>query len=191
MVSIQTRARTSCRRRTLMANLRPHHLQRHADVDRRQSTPGQVDVHRERPARPSALADRAVELGWDRSQGLILDQDLGKSGTTAQGRDDCHRRMAAVGLGEVGAVFALAASRLSRSQADWHTLLAIWALTDPRVVDHEGLDAPTACNDRVLLGFTGTGSHPEWHALRLRRQGAKLQKARKGERRWHPPTGSI
>src|SRR2546430_17349940 len=27
-------------------------------------------------------AERAVELGWDRSQVQILDQDLGKSGTT-------------------------------------------------------------------------------------------------------------
>ena len=38
--------------------------------------------------------------------------------------------MAAVGLGEVGAVLALEASRFSRSQADWHKLLDICALTD-------------------------------------------------------------
>jgi DNA invertase Pin-like site-specific DNA recombinase len=191
MFSIQKIARTPCRRLTMLSKLRPHHLQRHADVYLRQSTPGQVDVHRESTERQYALADRAAELGWDRSQILILDQDLGKSGTTAQGRDDFHRLMAAVGLGEVGAVFALEASRLSRSQADWHKLLAICALTDTLVVDHDGLYDPNECNDRVLLGFKGTWSHTELHALRLRLQGAKLHKARKGELRCHPPTGYI
>jgi hypothetical protein len=107
--------------------IRPQHLQRPAYVYLRQSTPGQVHTHRESTERQYALAERAVELGWDRSQVQILDQDLGKSGTTTEGRADFHRLMAAVGLGEVGAVFALEASRLSRSQADWHTLMDICA----------------------------------------------------------------
>jgi DNA invertase Pin-like site-specific DNA recombinase len=191
MVSIQKSARTLCRRRTMLAKLRPHPLQRHADVDLRQSTPGQVDGHRERTARHYALAAHAVAVGGDRRQVLILAQDLGKSGTTAQGRDACHRLMAAVGLGEVGAVCALDASCLSRAQADWHQLLAICALTDTRVVDHAGIDDPNECNDRVLVGFKGTWSHTEWHVLRLRLQGAKLHQARQGELRCHPPTGSI
>ena len=91
--------------------IHPQHLQRPAYVYLRQSPPGQVHTHRERTERQYALAERAVELGWDRSQVQLLDQDLGKSGTTTEGRTDCHRLMAAVGLGEVGAVFALAASR--------------------------------------------------------------------------------
>jgi len=174
-----------------MSKLRPHHLQRHAYVYLRQSTPGQVDTHRESTERQYALADRAVELGWDRGQVVLLDQDLGKSGTTTQGRDDFHRLMAAVGLAEVGAVFALEASRFSRSQADWHRLLDLCALTDTLVVDHDGVYDPNDFNDRVLLGFKGTWSHTELHALRLRLQGAKLHKARKGELRCNPPTGYI
>ncbi|HXH14356.1 MAG TPA: recombinase family protein [Alphaproteobacteria bacterium] len=175
----------------MMPTLRPHHWHRQAYVYLRQSTPGPVDLHRESTERPYALAERAVELGWDRSQGLILDQDLGKSGTTGQGRDDFHRLMAAVGLGEVGAVFALETSRLSRSQADWHKLLDIGALTDTLVVDPDGLYDPNEFNDRVLVGFKGTWSHTELHALRRRLHGAKLHKARTGELRCHPPTGYI
>src|SRR5262245_45221495 len=171
--------------------IRPQHLQRPAYVYLRQSTPGQVHTHRESTERQYALAERAVELGWDRSQVQILDQDLGKSGTTGQGRNGFHRLMAAVGLGEVGAVFALEASRLSRSQADWHKLLDICALTDTLVVDHDGLYDPNEFNDRVLLGFKGTWSHTELHALRLRLHGAKLHKAHKGELRCHPPTGYV
>lgn len=171
--------------------IRPQHLQRPAYVYLRQSTPGQVHTHRESTERQYALAERAVALGWDRSQIQVLDQDLGKSGTTTEGRADFHRLMAAVGLGEVGAVFALEASRLSRSQADWHKLMDICALTDTLIVDQEGIYDPNAFNDRVLLGFKGTWSHTELHALRLRLQDAKLHKARKGELRCNPPTGYV
>jgi len=174
-----------------MSTIQPHHLQRQAYVYLRQSTPSQVDTHRESTERQYALVDRAMVLGWDRSQVRLLDHDLSKSGTTAQGRDDFHQLMAAVGLGEVGAVFALEASRFSRSQADWHKLLDICALTDTLIVDHDGIYNPNDFNDRVVLGFKGTWSHTELHALRLRLHGAKLHKARKGALRCNPPTGYI
>ena len=132
-----------------------------------------------------------LSLGWDNSLIQILDGDLGKSGQTTTGREDFHRLMAAVGLGEVGAVFALEASRFSRSQADWHKLLDICALTDTLVIDHDGVYDPNDFNDRVLLGFKGTWSHTELHGMRLRLQGAKLNKAKKGELRTAPPTGYV
>jgi DNA invertase Pin-like site-specific DNA recombinase len=132
-----------------------------------------------------------VDLGWDRGQVVLLDQALGKRGTTTQGRDDCHRLMAAVGLGEVGAGFALEASRFSRAHADGHRRLELCALTDPRVGDHAGVDAPHDFHDRGLVGFTGPWSHTDLHALRLRRQGAHLHQAHQGARRGTPPTGYI
>jgi DNA invertase Pin-like site-specific DNA recombinase len=150
-----------------------------------------VDSLRERTERQYALADRAVDLGWDRGPVVLLDQDRGKSGTTPQGRDDFHRLMAAVGLGEVGAVFALEASRFARSQAAWHRRRDRCALTDTLVVEHEGVYDPNDFNDRVLLGFQGTWRRTALHALRLRRQGAKRHKAHTGERRCNPPTGYI
>ena len=67
----------------------------------------------------------------------------------------------------------------------------ICALTDTLIVDQDGIYDPNAFNDRVLLGFKGTWSHTELHALRLRLQDAKLHKARKGELRCNPPTGYI
>ncbi|MDJ0689331.1 MAG: recombinase family protein [Xenococcaceae cyanobacterium MO_188.B32] len=94
------------------------HLSRQAYVYLRQSTPYQVESNRESTERQYALAERALSLGWDKSQIQILDGDLGKSGKTTSGREDFHKLMAAVSLGEVGAVLALEASRLSRSQAD-------------------------------------------------------------------------
>ncbi len=167
------------------------HLERMACVYLRQSTPYQVESNRESTERQYALAERAHSLGWDKSQIQILDADLGKSGKTTSGREDFHQLMAAVSLGQVGAVFALEASRFSRSQADWHKLLDICALTDTLVIDHDGIYNPNDFNDRVLLGFKGTWSHTELHGMRLRLQGAKLNKAKKGELRCTPPTGYV
>jgi DNA invertase Pin-like site-specific DNA recombinase len=167
------------------------HLERRACVYLRQSTPHQVEFNRESTERQYALAERAQLLGWDFSQIQILDSDLGKSGQTTTGREDFHQLMAAVGLGEVGAVLALEASRFSRSQADWHKLIDLCALTDTLVIDHDGVYNPNDFNDRVLLGFKGTWSHTELHGMRLRLQGAKLNKAKKGELRTAPPTGYV
>jgi len=171
--------------------IRTTHLERRAVVYLRQSTPIQVEFNRESTERQYALADRAQSLGWDKSQITVLDADLGKSGQTMTGREDFHQLMAAVGLGEVGGVFALEASRFSRSQADWHKLLDICALTDTLIIDHDGIYDPNDFNDRVILGFKGTWSHTELHGMRLRLQGAKLNKAKKGELRCAPPTGYV
>lgn len=175
----------------MTSKIRSEHLQRPAFVYLRQSSPGQVEFHKESTERQYALADRAVTLGWDRSQIRILDGDLGKSGTSTEGRNDFLALMAAVGMGEAGAVFAIEISRFSRSQADWHKLLDICALTDTLVVDHDGVYNPNDFNDRVLLGFKGTWSHTELHGMKLRLQGARVNKAKKGELRCRPPAGYV
>jgi hypothetical protein len=38
-------------------------------------------------------------------------------------------------MGQVGAIFALEASRLARSNQDWHRLLELCAITDTLVID--------------------------------------------------------
>lgn len=80
------------------------HLSRRAVVYLRQSTPHQVESNRESTSRQYALAERASELGWDKSLIQILDGDLGKSGQSTTGREDFHRLMAAVGFRAVPVV---------------------------------------------------------------------------------------
>lgn len=171
--------------------IRPSHLERQAYVYLRQSSAGQVEHNQESTKRQYALVDRAKELGWDSSQLQVLDGDLGKSGTSTNLREDFHKLMAAVGFGQVGAVFALEVSRFSRSQADWHRLIDVCALTDTLVVDYDGVYNPNDFNDRVLLGFKGTWSHTELHGMKVRLQGAKLSKAKRGELRCRPPVGYV
>ena len=62
------------------------HLQRQAVVYVRQSTLQQVERHQESTRLQYALVDRAVELGWSPSQILLIDEDLGRSGASAEGQ---------------------------------------------------------------------------------------------------------
>src|SRR4051795_12709228 len=107
------------------SKLKPWHLQRRAVVYVRQSSPQQVLDHRESTARQYALTDRAFELGWDRSQIAVVDEDQGRSGQTTEGRPGFQRLLAEVALDRVGLILGLEMSRLARSCSDWHHLLEL------------------------------------------------------------------
>ena len=161
-----------------------HHHSRLAYVYLRQSTPGQVLHHHESTERQYALREKAQELGWSEASIRTLDGDLGKSGAQMAGREDFKTLVADVSMGQVGAVLALEASRLSRSDLDWHRLLELCALTKTLVIDEDGCYDPADFNDGLLLGLKGTMAHAELHFLRTRLQGGKLNKAKKGELRF-------
>jgi DNA invertase Pin-like site-specific DNA recombinase len=99
------------------------HLSRGAIVYIRQSTPQQVLDHRESTARQYAPADRAVGLGWAREQVMVIDDDLGKSGRSAEGRPGFQRLLAELALDRVGLILGLEMSRPARSCKDWHQLV--------------------------------------------------------------------
>ena len=99
--------------------------------------------------------------------------------------------MADVSLEKVGAVFALEASRLSRSCSDWHRLLEICSLTGTLIVDADGCYDPADFNDQLLLGLKGTMSQAELHFIRARLQGGKRNKAQRGELRFPLPVGYV
>ena len=82
--------------------LRDWHLDRPAFVYVRQSTPQQVVEHHESTARQYALADRAVALGWTPDRVTTIDDDLGKSGQSIEGRPGFQRLLAEVALDRVG-----------------------------------------------------------------------------------------
>ena len=137
------------------------------------------------------MKDRALELGWQSDQIRVLDADLGQSGTQMNNRQDFKTLVADVSLEKVGAVFALEASRLSRSCSDWHRLLEICALTATLLVDDDGCYDPADFNDQLLLGLKGTMSQAELHFIRARLQGGKRNKAQRGELRFPLPVGYV
>ena len=62
------------------------HQERIAFVYVRQSTPLQVIENRESTERQYRLRDRAIELGWPPTQVEVIDEDQGRSGSTAAHR---------------------------------------------------------------------------------------------------------
>lgn len=169
--------------------IRRTHLERTAMVYLRQSTMRQVHENRESTARQYNLRQRAVELGWTSDAVQVVDEDLGQTGTSTRGREGFRRLAEGVAHGHVGAIFALEPSRFARSSADWHRLLDLCRLADVLIADENGVYAPRDPNDRLLLGLKGQMSDAEQYWMRLRLQGGKLSKARRGELYIQPPTG--
>jgi DNA invertase Pin-like site-specific DNA recombinase len=165
------------------------HRRRRAVVYVRQSTVGQVERNVESAARQYALKDRAVELGWAPGSVAVVDEDMGRSGASSDGRFGFRELVAEVGLGHVGLVLALETSRLARSSADWHQLLDLCALTQTLIADADGVYSPGEFNDRLLLGLKGTMSEAELHLIRARLDGGLRNKARRGELRLALPVG--
>src|SRR5512133_4306327 len=102
-----------------------------------------------------ALVDRAVALGWEASRVLLIDDDLGKSGSSAEHRVGFQRLVAEISLGHVGLVLGTEMSRLARSGKDWYQLLELCALGGSLLADTDGVYDPTEYNDRLLLGLGG------------------------------------
>lgn len=137
------------------------HRERLAIVYIRQSTPQQIERHQESTRLQYALVDRAAQFGWPRENVVVIDDDLGHSGATVEGRLGFQRLVAEVGLGNVGLVLGIEMSRLARSCRDWHQLLEICALFDTLIADADGVYDPASYNDRLLLGLKGTMSEAD------------------------------
>lgn len=168
-----------------------HHRDRLAVVYVRQSTLQQVSRHQESTRLQYGLVDRALQLGWPRAQILVIDDDLGKSGTTAAGRPGFQRLVAEVSLNHVGLVLGVEMSRLARSCRDWHQLLEVCGLFGTLLGDLDGLYDPSHYNDRLLLGLKGTMSEAELHVLKQRMLAGKRAKAERGELGMPVPMGYV
>lgn len=173
------------------SKIKPTHTQRVACVYIRQSTPGQVEHNRESTARQYALADRACQLGWSKEQVVIVDEDLGLSGSTTDKRSGFARLTSEVALAHVGIVLGLEVSRLARNNADWYRLLELCGVTDTLIGDNDGVYYPALFNDRLLLGLKGTMSEAELHIIRARLDGGIRNKAARGELRRGLPVGFV
>ena len=176
---------------TDLAKIQPTHTQRAACIYVRQSTPTQVEHNRESTARQYALADRACQLGWFRQQVVIIDEDLGLSGSSTDQRSGFTRMTSEVALGHVGIILGLEVSRLARNNADWYRLLELCGLTDTLIGDNDGVYHPALFNDRLLLGLKGTMSEAELHIIRARLEGGIRNKAARGELRRGLPVGFV
>ena len=105
--------------------------------------------------RPLVLASHRDRPGI-RYRIRVLDEDLGKSGTSSENRDGFRQLVASVAVGEVGIVMGLEVSRLARNNADWHRLLELASQARTLILDETGVYDPHEFNDRILLGLKGS-----------------------------------
>jgi DNA invertase Pin-like site-specific DNA recombinase len=173
------------------SKIKPSHTQRAAFIYIRQSSPSQVEHNRESTARQYALADKACQLGWSKEQVVVIDEDLGLSGSSTDKRSGFARLTSEVALAHVGIVLGLEVSRLARNNADWYRLLELCGITDTLIGDNDGVYHPALFNDRLLLGLKGTMSEAELHIIRARLDGGIRNKAARGELRRGLPVGMI
>src|SRR5271167_2203777 len=156
-----------------MSKINPSHLERSAYIYIRQSKPEQVQNNVESQRRQYGLTERARQLGFHDVH--VIDEDLGRSGTGHVDRDGFEALLGAVCQGQVGAVFAVEASRLARNGHEWHRLLEFCGIVGTLIVDHDGVYDPKHPNDRLLLGLKGTMSEMETATFRQRSQDAIRQ----------------
>jgi len=84
----------------------------------------------ESTARQYDLVNRAVTLGWDRSRVLVVDADLGVSGSVIARRGGFEQFVADIALGQVGIIVALEVSRLARDNTAWYRPLDLAGTCD-------------------------------------------------------------
>ena len=142
--------------RLLPTKIQATHQDRLAVVYVRQSTPQQVLENRESTARQYALAGLAAAWGWPAPRVLVIDEDQGQSGRSADHRAGFQRLLAEVTMDHVGLILGLEMSRLARSNKDWHHLLELCALFGTLLADQDGVYDPSDPNDRLLLGLNSS-----------------------------------
>lgn len=163
----------------MVVKIQSEHLLRQAWIYIRQSSSHQVYNHLESQRLQYQLVDRAQELGW--RDPVVVDDDLGRSGSGLTDRPGFSRLLTSVCDGIVGVIFCLEASRLARNNREWYKLIDCCAAMNTLLIDLDGIYDPCNISDRVFLGMKGTMSEYELAIFRQRARAAILEKAKRGE----------
>jgi DNA invertase Pin-like site-specific DNA recombinase len=166
-------------------------LKRKAAQYLRQSTMKQVFENSESTIRQYALKEKLIQLGWQPEDIIVIDCDLGQSGSGTSERNGFKKLVADVSNNEIGAIACLETSRLARNSQEWNRLMEICAITQTVLIDADGIYNLNDFNDRMLLGLKGTMSEAELHFIRARMRGGSLSKAKRGELRQFLPIGYV
>jgi len=167
------------------------HKERQALIYVRQSSPHQVLNNQESSRLQYALQQRACECGWNPEDVQIIDADLGRTGSVAQGREGFKELVTRVSLGQVGIIFSYDVTRLSRNCTDWYQLLDLCGYRHCLIGDRDGIYDPATPNGRLLLGLKGQISELELHTIKARLTAGLLSKAQRGELALGLPVGLV
>jgi DNA invertase Pin-like site-specific DNA recombinase len=164
------------------SKVRPEHLLRKAVVYVRQCSLIQVQIHQESTLRQYDLQARALSLGWQPKQIVVVDEDLGQSASqVGHIRVGFQRLLADLVTGEVGAVLSVEVSRLARQGSEGHRLVEVAALMGSLLIDEQQVYDPNLPDDRLMLGLKVLLSSNEIRLMNQRLRENKLRKAQRGE----------
>jgi DNA invertase Pin-like site-specific DNA recombinase len=169
----------------------PQHLTRTAVMYIRQSTPHQVVSHQDSLRLPSALGERARQLGWPDAALAIIEDALGLPAASAAHREGCNALVAQVTLEQVGLMLSSDVTRLSRNGSDGYPLLDLCGSTGGWIAESDGISDPATVNGRLLLGRKGTRSAWERHPMQARLTAGRIPQAERGALALTLPTGLI
>jgi len=177
--------------RTYSEKIKPAHLEKLAIVYVRQSSQRQVLENRESRERQYELVGYAEALGWPAERVVVIDEDQGQSGRSAEPRQGFQRLLQEVAMEHVGLVLGLETSRLARNSKDWHHLFELCGIFGALLGDQEGIYNANDPNDRLVLGLKGIISEMELQTMRNRLEQGRLNKAQRGELFHRVPRGYV
>ena len=165
------------------------HHKRSAFIYVRQSSSKQVKQNTESQKFQLSLRERAISFGW--SMPVVIDDDLGISAAGYSDRPGFQKLLTQITMQQVGIIFCVDASRLSRNSKDWAQLFELCAFFNTLVADFEQIYDLNFPNDRLVLGIKGTMSEMELSILKMRLKEGAIQKAKRGELKFVLPPGFI
>jgi DNA invertase Pin-like site-specific DNA recombinase len=156
------------------ARFSAEHLQRSAVVYVRQSSPFQVQHNTGSTARQYSLQDLALAWGWPQERIIVVDDDLGLSGSKIGVRMGFPQMLTLIKRGQVSAVFTVHVDRLARNLLEFAELATAceyahvpWVV-DGRVIDLEqGNDRLTAMMLGVFADYENRDRMHKLHSSRL------------------------
>jgi DNA invertase Pin-like site-specific DNA recombinase len=167
------------------------HLQRLAAIYIRQSSEGQVKHNPESYRVQQGLRERAIALGWTADRLIIVDGDMAVSAKDPGQRDAFEQLLQQIRNGEIGIVFSVDVSRLSRNSVDFSLLTHWCALKDALVGDLQYVLNPAVPQDGLVLGIQSVMAIHELHCIRDRMHRGAQQKASRGELHLGIPIGYV
>ena len=158
----------------------PEHLSRKAIVYVRQSSLEQVEKNTGSQAFQRSQIDLARDYGWPADRIDVIDDDLGKSGSTLDRRTGWQRLMEGIASNAVGAVFAANVSRLGRQMRPIEELRVLASYHGTLLCLDNHFSDPGDPNDTVLTQITASIAQYENKKRAQHMSNARMAKARQG-----------
>ena len=160
--------------------IKAEHLNRMAIIYVRQSSLEQVEHNTGSQAFQRSQFDVARDYGWPADRIAVIDEDLGKSGSTLDQRTGWKRMMDAIASNTVGAVFAANVSRLGRQMGPIEDLRVLASYHGTLLCLDNRFSDPANPNDTVLTQITASIAQYENRKRAEHMSNARMAKARQG-----------